>query len=500
MPDTDPSRHVDPATPYALWPARALRDEWQALDADQQAEALARCDREDLEALLTALDPADRAAYVLTHVTDPEVWSQEETLLLLLPSWRDAGERLRIGARYCAVTGLRSSYKLDKAMDALASEYTLPPDPSAGFVLETFLSTLATEPEPATRFQTVMEHDLALFGLPGKAWALLLSRLDALLKPSDLRELVKLRKAHKKQLGKAKAQEQGVDVRDLPYGEYTNVLAFVQDNRDLVRYCDPWKSWLVWTGTHWHRDDTGAIYQLAKTTIKRLAGTMTDRDDQDIPSFMAHIKKSLTKASLNGMMSNVQDEPGIPILPPAFDQNPWLLNCTNGTLDLQTGTLRPHTQKDYMTKCLSTAYDPEATCPTWLAFLWRIMGGSQGADDPDMGSGELEQRVVHDAKATEMIAYLQQVLGYTLTGVTREQCLFLCEGPTKTGKSTFLTTVRHLLGPYAQQADMESFMHKDRRSQERPRRPGRLTLRVCAGGAGRQTHGDGAGQANDRGH
>ena len=34
--------------------------------------------------------------------------------------------------------------------------------------------------------------------------------------------------------------------------------------------------------------------------------------------------------------------------------------------------------------------------------------------------------------------------------------------PTKTGKSTFLATLRALLGPYGQQADMESFMHKDR--------------------------------------
>jgi putative DNA primase/helicase len=61
-----------------------------------------------------------------------------------------------------------------------------------------------------------------------------------------------------------------------------------------------------------------------------------------------------------------------------------------------------------------------------------------------------------------LIAFLQRAIGYSLTGSTREQCLFILHGPTKTGKSTFLATLRALLGPYGQQADIESFMHKDR--------------------------------------
>lgn len=36
------------------------------------------------------------------------------------------------------------------------------------------------------------------------------------------------------------------------------------------------------------------------------------------------------------------------------------------------------------------------------------------------------------------IALLQRAIGYTLTGSTREQCLFILYGKTKTGKSTFL--------------------------------------------------------------
>jgi putative DNA primase/helicase len=50
-----------------------------------------------------------------------------------------------------------------------------------------------------------------------------------------------------------------------------------------------------------------------------------------------------------------------------------------------------------MTKLAPTGYDPAATCPTWDAFLARIMGGNAGVE-----------------------GYLQRAVGYSLTGVTRE--------------------------------------------------------------------------------
>ncbi len=249
----------------------------------------------------------------------------------------------------------------------------------------------------------------------------------------------------------------------LPYSDYTNCLALVREHGQHLRYCFPWKSWLVWTGTHWQRDDTGSVHQAAKQTIKRLARHAEDLDDDAaVKALMAHVKKSLSKASLDALVRTAQDEPGIPVKPEALDMDPWLLNCTNGTLDLRTGTLRPQRQADLITKCLPIAYDPHAQCPTWEHFLWRIMGGSQGQDHPDMNAGELENRCKADDRARALIDFLQRAIGYTLTGSTREQCIFILHGKTKTGKSTFLATLRALLGPYGQQADMSSFMHKDR--------------------------------------
>ena len=72
------------------------------------------------------------------------------------------------------------------------------------------------------------------------------------------------------------------------------------------------------------------------------------------------------------------------------------------------------------------AYDPAARCPTWLAFLDRVLGGK-----------------------AETIDFLQRAVGYSLTGDIREHCLFLLFGTGRNGKSTFMETLSAALGDYA---------------------------------------------------
>ena len=56
-----------------------------------------------------------------------------------------------------------------------------------------------------------------------------------------------------------------------------------------------------------------------------------------------------------------------------------------------------------------------------------------------------------------MILYLQRVLGYTLTGDTREHALFFIYGSGKNGKSVFLNTAAKILGSLATTAAMDTF-------------------------------------------
>jgi putative DNA primase/helicase len=227
--------------------------------------------------------------------------------------------------------------------------------------------------------------------------------------------------------------------KDLPYSDFTNALAFVQDHGHELRYCFPWDAWLEWTGTHWRRDTSGEVMRRAKQTVKRLARQIEGLDDKQTHALMAHIKSSLSTSKLKALIENAQSEPGMAVQPAELDANPWVLNCANGTLDLRTGELHPHQQTDLITKRLTIPYDPEARCPQWVMFLEHAMSGE-----------------------AELVVFLQRALGYSLTGSTREQCFFLVHGPTKTGKSTFINTSRKLLGDYARQSEASTFLHKDR--------------------------------------
>ena len=136
----------------------------------------------------------------------------------------------------------------------------------------------------------------------------------------------------------------------------------------------------------------------------------------------------------------VRSEPGIAIQPKDFDQDPWLLNCLNGTIDLRTGQLREHRREDLITNICPIVYDPDARFPLWDEFLARIQ------------------------PRPEMRRFLQKVEGYAITGLTTEEKLLFSYGEGSTGKSTFLQAITRTLGDYATTADFDTFLQKDRSS------------------------------------
>lgn len=212
-----------------------------------------------------------------------------------------------------------------------------------------------------------------------------------------------------------------------------------------LRYSHPEHAWWVWNGQRWERDQTGEVDRRAKGTVEQIGAEAAKlRDDEARKAMLKHALSSESEAKRKALIASAQSEPGIPILPSAFDSNPLLLNCTSGLVDLRTLSLLPHYREGYCTKLAPVEYDPEATCPTWLAFLERVTGGDRQLQD-----------------------FLQRAVGYSLTGDTSEQCLFLCYGTGANGKTTFLEALQALLGDYARKADFSTFLQ--RRGDSGPR-------------------------------
>jgi putative DNA primase/helicase len=204
-----------------------------------------------------------------------------------------------------------------------------------------------------------------------------------------------------------------------------------------LRYVAIWGSWLCYDGTRWQRDLDGEAVRTARDMLRTLAAAAENvQDEGERDELVRHALESESSGKITALLSLGQAL--LPVAPEALDADPDLLNIRNGTLDLRTGELRPHDRRDHLTRMAPVAYDPNAACPQWEAFLARILQGNE-----------------------RLIGFLRRAVGYSLTGHTSEQVLLLMYGVGANGKSTFLETVRALLGDYATQADFTTFLKRD---------------------------------------
>ncbi|MDO9016662.1 MAG: phage/plasmid primase, P4 family [Deltaproteobacteria bacterium] len=206
-----------------------------------------------------------------------------------------------------------------------------------------------------------------------------------------------------------------------------------------IRWCETWGHWLAWDGKHWKRDDSGEVTRRAVDAVRMIgaeASRCTREDDRK--RLLAHAIKSESAGKITAMLQLLKAQPGISVGPEAFDTNPWLLNCANGSIDLRDGTLHPHLRADLCTKYSPVAFRPGAARPVFNAFLAKVQ------PDP------------------EVRAYLQRLAGYAATGTIRDHVLPIHYGTGGNGKGAFTNALLHALGTYASQVPNDLLMAKER--------------------------------------
>jgi putative DNA primase/helicase len=192
--------------------------------------------------------------------------------------------------------------------------------------------------------------------------------------------------------------------------------------RDRVRYSVKHGVWLIWDNRRWAIDELGAIDNFASKAVRSIlleASSITDKDE--MTKLTKWAMRSQDKTQIEHMLALARNR--VAVLIDELDSDPWLLNCKNGTIDLRTGELQPHSLADMIIKMVNANFDKGAKCPKWMSFLDRIMGGN-----------------------VDMINFLQRAVGYSITGLTVEQCFFILHGIGANGKSTFIETLASLLG------------------------------------------------------
>lgn len=217
-----------------------------------------------------------------------------------------------------------------------------------------------------------------------------------------------------------------------------NAERFAFHNPDM-RYCTDKKVWMAWDGQRWAEDLEGSVAaHRALLTVRKIDKDVADCEDSDIRAAMrTWAKKSEGADRLSAMVRVAKTLPEAKCRVTVFDSDPWLLNVANGILDLRRGELRPHDRTVMCSKLAPVSFVPGARHPVLEKYLDQATGGDAG-----------------------FIAFLQRALGYTLTGDTGAESIFLVLGPGGSGKTTLVEAFKDLLGDYALTAAAKTLLER----------------------------------------
>jgi P4 family phage/plasmid primase-like protien len=201
--------------------------------------------------------------------------------------------------------------------------------------------------------------------------------------------------------------------------------------------------WWAWDGMRYRplplselrADVTDAIRREFDRFARRLSAT----SDANPPTTTRGKKITAAKVTLNLVSNVLQALQSVVMIPADQDTPCWLTNPTdhgrtiamaNGLVDIdrlldQTGgpVLQRHTPDWFSPVCLPYAYQPDAECPQFLAFVREVLEGDE-----------------------ERITLLRQWFGYLLAGDTSLQKFLILVGEGANGKTVIIVLLTALLG------------------------------------------------------
>src|SRR5690606_34014079 len=155
--------------------------------------------------------------------------------------------------------------------------------------------------------------------------------------------------------------------------------------------------------------------------------------------------KALTNRAIEDVIKVLPSVPGVPASAGDFDADPELLSVKNGTVNLRTGELRPHSPADMITRRLDVAYRPEAKAERWESFLTEIFPAH-----------------------AELPAFMRRLVGYGVIGSTAGQCFVVLHGQGANGKGACLAVLISVFRGVTKSAEFSTFEQRTAVGQAAP--------------------------------
>lgn len=222
------------------------------------------------------------------------------------------------------------------------------------------------------------------------------------------------------------------------------------------------EDWMKYVGPHWEidymqSDSKAAIENVVGLYLEHILAPVLERlekldEGEDgykeqkkmIIAQRKIILSRITTLRRNGfrnslLKSAVSNGDPIKIGYKDLDTNPYLFPTKNGVYDLEHDKFTPGGDPEhYITVECPTTYDvsKKSKCPEWEKYISEILGDDE-----------------------EVVRYMQQVLGYSMSGLQEEHIFIVLYGPHgRNGKGTLINVLSKVVGPLVSKINTELLM------------------------------------------
>jgi putative DNA primase/helicase len=198
-----------------------------------------------------------------------------------------------------------------------------------------------------------------------------------------------------------------------------NANALISAHGEDMRYCNERGRWLTWNEYRWVWQPAGGGY--AREYVKDVARALPD-----VTEYRLWRNKSLGAVGTTNTLIQAATDPRVVVALTELDAQAWSLNTPAGVVDLHTGELGDPADHALHTRSTTAVPDTAADPSVWLEFLAVTFNGD-----------------------SELIGYMQRLVGYSATGYVGPHVLPFAYGSGGNGKGVFLESIGKVLGDYA---------------------------------------------------
>lgn len=236
------------------------------------------------------------------------------------------------------------------------------------------------------------------------------------------------------------------DTTKYPWTDIGAGKLFADFYKAVLRYVPERRTWFDYQAGTWSADIGGLKAMRRCMELANLLHlyALEIKDEHQRKSYMDYSKRWQTHGYRVNVLKDAQVHHPISFL--EFDTDPYIFNCSNGTLHLDTEKFTEHISSDLLTKKSSVAYEPSAHSKRWNNFISEIMSNDQ-----------------------ERALFLQKVFGYALSGDTHHECMSILYGATtRNGKGTLCESVLKVFGSYGCTSRPETIAQKNSTNSSQP--------------------------------